>query len=368
MRNDSSTTGILPPRIAGMETATALGPDLEAFSRGLRNGTSGLIAHGDGQSVASAGFAFARPCDGKDPLGRFLADLVLRAFARTDLPPELATDRDTILVVATTKGDISGLLDPPGEVALGPFLSRIRRALGHDGYAELVSCACASGTAAIARAVDLLTLGRGKRAVVIGFDMLDRFVVAGFSHLGASSPTGARPFDDDRDGMTVGEAAAAILLTIDNLPGIRVTGTGLSGDARTILRPAEDGSGLVLAMKRAIATLNGPIDAICVHGTGTPANDAMEHAAFLEFFGTVPPVFGIKGATGHTLGAAGVVETIACVLALSDEYLPPTTGYRKGSAGLDVTETARAGKISRILNVNSGFGGINAAVVVERDF
>lgn len=356
------------PRIAGFDARCALGDGIAALRDGLRAGRGGLAPDAAGRIVGAMPVVRDPAGTAPDPRIDAVAAVVATACADAGLAPACLADPDTVLVVASTKGDIRGLDAPPGPRSLGPFLQRIRDRLGHRGHAELVSCACASGGVAVARAARLLAAGWGCRAVVLGADWLGSFVLDGFSCLGAMSAAPARPFDDARDGMSVGEAIAALVLVDDDLPGVRVTASGQAGDAFTIARPADDGAGLALAVGRALEAAGaGAVDAICAHGTATVANDAMEAAAFLAAFGgEPPPVFGIKGAIGHTLGCAGVIETIACALALRDGFLPGTVGFGATSSGLDVTTTTREGAFRRLLNVNSGFGGINVALVLDR--
>jgi len=370
------------PRLAGTEVVSALGTDLDSFDAALRAGRGGLRPDPDGTWLGP----MPHPAwDGPgDPLAGFLAGVLASACRRAgENPAAVLGDPDTALVLATTKGDIAGLLAPGGETRLGPFLQRVRAAAGHRGHAELVSAACASGAVALARAARLLDAGWARRALVLGFDRLDRFLVEGFLCLGAMSPTACRPYDDDRDGLSLGEAAAAVLLVVDDLPGVRLAGCGLAGDAFTIVRPCDDGSGLALAIGRALADADtassvgpgatpcpGRIDGICGHGTATVANDAMEAAAFRAAFpypadAPPPPVFGLKGATGHTLGACGVLEAIACLLAIRGGYLPGTVGFGSGTSGLDVVRTTRDAAPRRLLTVNAGFGGLDAALVLE---
>lgn len=356
------------PRILGIDARCALGDDTSTLWDGLRRGRGGLASDPQGRFVGRMAALTGAPADAPDPRMAAVAAVAQGAWQDAGMPPEALASPDTVLVVASTKGDIRGWLAPPGPRSLGPFLQRVRDALAHRGHAELVSCACASGGVAMARAATLLAAGWGRHAVVVGVDWLDPFILEGFSCLGATSAQPARPFDDARDGMSVGEALAAVVLTLDDRPGIRMTGWGQASDAFTLARPADDGAGLALAIQEALhAAGPGAIDAICAHGTATQANDAMEAAAFLAAFrGTPPPVFGIKGAVGHTLGCAGVLESVVCTLALRDGWIPGTVGFALTTSGLDVTTTARRSPLRRMLNTNSGFGGINVALVLER--
>ncbi len=356
------------PRIAGVGARCAFGDGIAALQEGLVQARCAL-AHGPYAHFVGAMPAATDASTGSpDPRMDAIAAVIDTACTSAGFAPGCATGPDTILVVASTKGDIRGLASPLGPVSLGPFLDRIRRRIGHSGHAELVSCACASGGVAATRAMALIAAGWGRRAIVLGVDWLDLFVLDGFACLGAMSTAPARPFDDARDGMSIGEAIAAVVLVEDDRPGVRITAAGQSCDAFTVARPADDGSGLVLAIRQALGTAGpGTVDAICAHGTATVVNDAMELAAFqTAFAGDLPPVFGIKGAIGHTLGCAGLLETIACALALEHGFLPGTVGFGATSSGLDVTTTTRKVAARRLLNVNSGFGGINVALVLDR--
>jgi 3-oxoacyl-(acyl-carrier-protein) synthase len=213
--------------------------------------------------------------------------------------------------------------------------------------------------------------------VVIGADSLSLFIEHGFGALQAISKTGARPFDAARDGLTLGEAGAAVVLTRagssdTGVPGCpRLIGWGGSNDANHISGPCRDGSGLALAIERALDGLDkSRVTAICAHGTATRFNDAMEAHAFKAVFGErVPPVFSIKGNLGHTLGAAGVLELIVSAQCAQQGLAPPTAGFERQSQEepkLDIVHIKpRLHEGGYILSTNSGFGGMNTALVVE---
>lgn len=353
-------------RLAGFSVVGALGNDLAVFEKRLRQGVCGIRDHLAGWPVALMDpAAFQR--EGGEGVTGLVKDVAEAAFRHAGEDPTLLADPDTILVISSAKGDIEGLASPTGETSLGPFAGRVTRALGHTGHHELVSCACASGGIALARASRLLEGGWGQRALVIGVEVLNRFLVAGFASLGALSSRAARPFDVERDGLTLGEGVAAVLLDRAEGAGVRLTGVGQSCDASGLVRPCEDGSGLGLAVERALEGAGpGAVHAICGHGTGTVANDDMEAAAFRTLFGeAVPPVFGLKGATGHTMGCCGITEAVACAVAALGGFIPGTVGYRSGDQGLDVVDRTQPAKPGRLLSVNSGFGGINVALVLD---
>lgn len=290
-----------------------------------------------------------------------LAHFALRPLWR-DLPPRSA------LVIATTKGEMQPWLEGGG----GDGLSALTQQLADMGLqlpslTRVVSNACVSGAQAVIEGLELVQDGDADCAVILGADALTPFVAQGFHSLQGDSPTGARPFDATRDGLSLGEAAAAILLSRG--AGPRVTAYGASNDANHISGPSRDGGGLRLAIERALAGVDrSRIKAICAHGTGTEYNDAMEARAFhAAFDGTPPPVFGIKGSIGHTLGAAGLIEVIVSARVAQQGVIPPTAGYHHGDREypLDVVHGApREVGPGLVLTTNSGFGGMNTALVV----
>jgi 3-oxoacyl-(acyl-carrier-protein) synthase len=282
--------------------------------------------------------------------------------------PHVSSGR-VALLLATTKGDLEPWLSGGSRDGL----SALEDGLADMGFAlpalrRLISNACASGAQAVIEGCEMLIDGDADAALVVGADAVTPFVAQGFHSLAADSPTGAKPFDASRDGLTLGEAGAAAVLRRDS-PGARIVSWGCSNDANHISGPSRDGSGLSLAIERALVDVDrSRIVAICGHGTGTQYNDAMEARAFHRAFeGNPPPVFGIKGVIGHTLGAAGLIEVIVSAKVAQEGVIPPTTGYQRGDSdfALDVVH-GRPREIAPglVLTTNSGFGGMNTAIVV----
>ena len=292
--------------------------------------------------------------------------------------------KEASLYLATTVGEVDRLQktleDGSADALAGSntvFLENVRHGLGLTASATLVSAACASSTCAVARAAAAISKGDIDCALVLALDAVTEFVFSGFSALMALSPTQARPFDRQRDGLTLGEAGAAVLLmdsrraADEGRPVLGILeGWAMNNDAGHLTGPAADGEGLVRAVRHALQQAGidtGDIDAVCAHGTGTVYNDAMEIAACGTLFGPCrTPVYSIKGAIGHTLGAAGLVELIVVLESMRKGIVPPTPM-------LEVSDPEAAGMVSResvikplgrCLTTNSGFGGINAALVV----
>ena len=278
------------------------------------------------------------------------------------------------LFIATTKGDLDDWLADhgarPGFEAFEAGLNDMFSGLPRER--RTVSNACVSGAQAAIEAAEMLIDGECDRALVVGADGVAPFVAQGFKALQGLSPGGARPFDAARDGLSLGEAGCAVILrrSADAPRAPRMAGWGCSNDANHISGPSRDGSGLALAMARALSGLDrSRVVAVCGHGTGTLYNDAMEARAFhTTFSGRVPPVFGVKGSIGHTLGAAGLIELALSARAARTGEIPPTAGFCNGEAEfeLDVVHGGpRRIRPGAVLTTNSGFGGMNTAIIVD---
>jgi len=245
------------------------------------------------------------------------------------------------------------------------------------GPVQCVSAACISGLLAIQQGVALIRRGLADLVFVAGVDLVSEFVLAGFTALKSLDPEGCRPFDKTRVGLSLGEGAGAVVLARRDLlagQAVLVTGWGTSNDANHLTGPSRDGAGLALAISRALARAGaapGSIDYVNAHGTGTPYNDAMESLALRTVFGErVPPFSSSKGLLGHTLGAAGILETILCLAALETRMLPGTPRLRERDPVAPeslVHEPRPADRLRRILKINCGFAGTNAALVLERE-
>jgi 3-oxoacyl-(acyl-carrier-protein) synthase len=257
---------------------------------------------------------------------------------------------------------------------------RLARALGCRGPVATTQLACASGTHAVALAAEWVRHGRADVVLAGGTDLLCRFVVSGFNALRATAEV-ARPFDRARRGLVLGEGAAVVVvedaehaLRRGASPRARLLGLGAAADAVHMTAPDREGQGAARAMAAALddAGLDPTaVGFVSAHGTGTPYNDAMEAAALRRVFGTHRvAVDSIKGAIGHTLGAAGAFEAVLCTEVLATGLVPPTAGLEEvdpACAGLDLVQgAARAERVDVALSTSSGFAGTNAALVIGR--
>jgi 3-oxoacyl-[acyl-carrier-protein] synthase-1 len=251
----------------------------------------------------------------------------------------------------------------------------LRRRCRLEGPAVAVSCACASSAKAFGSARRMLEAGLIDAAVVGGVDSLCLTTLYGFHSLQLSSPLPCRPFDVARDGISIGEAAALTLLerVPDDLDGdaVLLLGIGESSDAYHMSAPHPEGLGARRAMQAALASAAlepGDIDYINLHGTATPSNDRSESQAVTGVFGPTTPCSSTKGATGHTLGAAGALELIISALAMRNGFMPGgvhTSNVDPTLTALYIRDNRRA-PITRVMSNSFGFGGTNCSLIVGR--
>ena len=256
--------------------------------------------------------------------------------------------------------------------SLGDF---VRRSLALEGPAAVISTACSSSAKVFGAAARLIEAGVIDAAVVGGVDSLCLTTLYGFHALQLVARAPCRPFDLTRDGISIGEAAAFALLERlepDAPPGtVRLTGVGESSDAYHMSSPHPDGLGARAAMLAALADAGRrpeDIDYVNLHGTGTPSNDAAEARAVSALFGTRVPVSSTKGATGHTLGAAGALEAVICALALRHALAPAgiNTTAPDPTLEVDYLTDNRPDALACVLSNSFGFGGSNCSLLLER--
>lgn len=246
------------------------------------------------------------------------------------------------------------------------------------GPCQVVANACASGTNAIGHAFELVRAGRHNRVLTGGYDALSELVFVGFDSLQASTPEKCRPFDRGRSGMVLGEGAA--VLTLEEMESARargarilceVTGYGLSTDNHHLTQPDPSGVGPRRAMEQALqsaALEPGEVDYINAHGTATAFNDAAEGTAIAQLFGPTVPVSSTKAMMGHSLGAAGAIEAVICLLAMQHDLVPANINFREQDEDivLDVVANqSRSALLKTTLSNSFGFGGTNASIVMQ---
>lgn len=278
---------------------------------------------------------------------------------------------DTVLVLSTTKGNIEWLEEQPDDrISLHYSANVLAEEVGIKSPPVVVSHACISGSVALLYAQRLLTAGKFKHAIVVGADRFTPFVLSGFQSFQAIADGPCRPFDADRTGINLGEAAATMILSTDTDNEVMavLSGGATSNDANHISGPSRTGAELSDAIGRALSDSNfmaSDIDMISAHGTATAYNDEMEAKAINLSGLSAVPVHSMKSYTGHTLGAAGVLESVMSVAAISKQQLIPSLGYAKHGVPvpLNVTTEMQPASVQHVLKTASGFGGSNAAIV-----
>ncbi len=275
-------------------------------------------------------------------------------------------------VFSSTKGNVDQLADNGAsqEAYLAKTAQEIAQYFNMANQPYVVSNACISGVAAFVLAQRLINAGKYDKVVVLGADVLSKFIVSGFQSFQSLSPEPCKPFDANRDGLSLGEGVASVLLAkTDTLKEgqIELVNGAISNDANHISGPSRTGEGLYRAITR---TLKGDtVDAISAHGTATPYNDDMEsHAIFRAGLKDVP-ANSLKGFFGHTLGAAGVIETIISAKAMQDNLIIGTKGMIQQGVVQPITvATENIQKpVNSLLKLMSGFGGCNAAIYLKKN-
>jgi len=285
----------------------------------------------------------------------------------------------TVFILSTTKGNITYLEDGQSNnprIHLHETAVQLAKSFGFKNHL-VISNACISGVMALLVGKRMIEAGLYDNAVIVGADVLSRFVISGFQSLQALSPESCRPFDSQRKGINLGECAAAVMLTckteiLGKGPFIRIAGGGLSNDANHISGPSRTGEELGFAIGQALGEAGmqaEEIDFISAHGTATVYNDEMEAKAFNLMNMTNIPLNSLKGYFGHTLGAAGVLESILSAKSLLHNELIPTVGFEElgVSQEVNVIRHVEHRPLQTCLKTASGFGGCNAAIILHKE-
>ncbi len=290
-----------------------------------------------------------------------------------------AGDPNTILIISTTKGNISLLETEKHSPA---FRERIALSTSakivadHFGFRQvpiIISNACISGVLAILTGMRLLRAGVYENAVITGADVISKFILSGFQSFQALSPDVCRPFDEAHDGLNLGEGAGTVVLSVDKkyAGSLKVKGGSVGNDANHISGPSRTGQELAGAIMKSLDDANigaGDIGFISAHGTGTVYNDEMEAKALLIAGLENVPLNSLKGYYGHTLGAAGLIETIISAESLRKGLILGTPGFVNAPElyPVNVGASHKSFDAVNFLKTASGFGGCNAAVIIGK--
>jgi len=300
--------------------------------------------------------------------------------AVSGLPIDYRNKR-TLFILSTTKGNINLLetntdpLFPPQRAYLWELARVVTGFFGFSNTPLVISNACISGVIALMTAYRYLKQGLYDQAVVTGGDILSEFVIAGFQSFQSLSPLPCRPFDEHRDGLSLGEGAGTMVLTTAEGKGVgqqvKITGASATNDANHISGPSRTGEELGLSLLNSLQEAGHQAEEISfinAHGTATRFNDEMESKA-IAYAGMIQvPVNSFKGYWGHTMGAAGVIESVACVLALKENVLIRTAGFEEPGVPepIRVITGTEKSEMKSCLKSASGFGGCNASILFEK--
>ena len=370
--------------IAGHNVYTGLGFGSSAVYSLVRAGASGLTPH---EGTFGVPDPFVASLFDRDGIDRRFGDrkgagdmtplekaMVLSAEDAIGMAGIDASSEDTLFVISTTKGNVELLEESPdGDDPRLPLWHSARLVaawFGNPNEPICVTNACTSGICAQIVAKRAIELDGYANAVVIGADLLSKFIVSGFQSLKALSPERCRPFDKDRTGLNLSEGVATIVLTSKGTgTGIELEDGCIRNDANHISAPSRTAAGQTAAIEAIMdAEKAAELAFVNLHGTATSYNDSMESVALHRCGLDGVPAVSYKSVFGHTLGAAGVVETVISCLALEEGVVFPTAGYKESGVPypLNLSEDFRPAAGGRFLKIMSGFGGINAVILYRR--
>ncbi|MEO6316905.1 MAG: beta-ketoacyl synthase N-terminal-like domain-containing protein [Chitinophagaceae bacterium] len=287
------------------------------------------------------------------------------------------TDSRTILIISSTKGNIALLennaLDNAlkADIGLSASAKKLARYFKLANTPLVVSNACISGPTALLTGKRLLQMGKYLHAVVAGADVISSFVLSGFQSFQAISAQPCKPFDAARNGINLGEAAATIILSAAIKGPVKLSGGAVTNDANHISGPSRSGQELCIAINRALQQAQvkaADLGFISAHGTATVYNDEMEAKAFSLAGMETIPVNSLKGYYGHTLGAAGIVESAIAIHSLQQNKLIATRGFQQRGVSVPVNVCKETMEVhaDHFLKTAAGFGGCNAALVFSK--
>ena len=283
---------------------------------------------------------------------------------------DMVSSPETLFILSSTKGNVERLTTG-GDPLLPTSARKIAALFGNTNAPVTVCNACISGVSALITAQRLLEAGQYRNVVVVGCDVLSPFIVSGFQSFKALSDERCRPFDADRRGLNLGEAAACVILSSDSRWKDVSLGTIIKGsvhnDANHISGPSRTGEGSYLCLKDVVGEETDKMAFVSLHGTATLYNDEMESIALTRAGMQDVPVNSLKATFGHTLGAAGLIETVLSFHALRKGLVLPVHNYATQGTTypLNISTECRRTDKREFVKLLSGFGGCNAAIRIS---
>lgn len=370
--------------ITDYNCVTPMGFDVESNWKAILQGKSGVALH---KVVDNHEAFFVSKIDSEKLEEKFNNNFNNKDFTRLEkmfllslkpLVERHPISDQTAFILSTTKGNIS-LLKNESSLPEGVYLSNLAQKLadffGFKTKPIVVSNACVSGVMAIAVAKNMILAGNYKDAFVVAGDEISEFVISGFNSFQAIGSEPCKPYDKNRNGINLGEATAAAYITSTPSENekflFKVLGDSAINDANHISGPSRTGDGLFASVQNAMNEANissEQIDFISAHGTATLYNDEMEAIAFNRMDLQNVPLNSMKGYYGHCLGASGLLESIISMQSALNNTLIPSKNFEEMgiSQDLNIIKENKSAKIKYILKTASGFGGCNAAIVLEK--
>jgi 3-oxoacyl-[acyl-carrier-protein] synthase-1 len=375
--------------ITDYNCVTPLGFDVSSNWNALLEGKSGVALH---KVIENHDSFFASMIDSEKLENEFQKHFENLNFTRLEkmfllsLKPLIERHNiteETAFILSTTKGNISLLKNQttlPEGVFLSSLAQKIADFFGFKTKPIVVSNACVSGVMAIAVAKNMIQAGKYKNAFIVAGDEITEFVISGFNSFQAIGTEPCKPYDKNRNGINIGEATAAVYITCHSDEGrisqnekfsFKVLGDSAINDANHISGPSRTGDGLFASIKNAMTEAKvsaEQIDFISAHGTATIYNDEMEAIAFNRMELQHVPLNSMKGFYGHCLGASGLLESIISMESALHGTLISSKNFEEPgiSQPLNIIKENQPAKIKYILKTASGFGGCNAAIVLEK--
>lgn len=352
----------------GAESIISPSGDAETCFLKLQNGESGVKKF-SARGFNKEDFFLSAFEHRNSSFSQLLKDVIQQSVNKYD--KDILTSEKTLVVISSTKGDFSKgyahALTAPAKV--------LQNELQLKNFPLIISNACASGVMAINVAANLIVQKKFEHIIVAGIDLISDFILYGFQSLYALSDEPAKPFDKNRKGINLGEGAAAIIISKESSAFknhyFHWLGGSSANDANHISGPSRTGEGLyrsVLMTLNHAGVSSKEIDYISAHGTATIFNDEMEAIAFNRLNIQHIPLNSFKGFFGHTLGAAGIIETAMCMLSMKKNTLLKSVGYDEPgtTVPIHVIEKSSSAKINTVLKTASGFGGCNASLIIQK--
>lgn len=360
---------------------TPLGFNTADNINALEKGLSGVRLHDNGMMPASyyagiiddAALNTAFSAISNDDSYTRLEKMMLLALHPVIEKSRAVLTEKSVLLVSTTKGNVTALFDDDTEKAgLYNLAAVIAKFFGFATQPVVVSNACVSGVLAVSVAKRLLQSGMYDNAFIVAGDEVSEFVLSGFKSFQAMSDAPCKPYSANRKGVNLGEGAAAVMISVNDKDAkAKIIGDGSVNDANHISGPSRTGEGLVRSIKSALKEADvtaDKIDYISAHGTATPFNDEMEAVAFARLKMQDVPVNSFKGYYGHTLGASGLLETVIGLESMQRCRLYASAGFDESgvSQPINVIKQHVNKPVKYFLKTASGFGGCNTAVLFKK--